>query len=175
MPTLLSERISAIQAKFQCSKADIARIAGVKPPSVSNWLDGKTMSLKTAPALRLSRHFKLNMPWLTTGVGPMYAADVAEPQGTGRVAANCAEVSLLEDFRKTPAFVRPLLLSLIEAFASLGVDCRSTDRYGKAESIAIGKSLSRLVEASISLRQGAKNSAPLCARMRKAGGVPGHD
>lgn len=54
------------------SVTELANIAGVKPPSVSDWLNGKTKTLKSAPAIRLAKHFKINILWITEGIGPMY-------------------------------------------------------------------------------------------------------
>jgi transcriptional regulator with XRE-family HTH domain len=148
----LPERIRAIMDKHQCSKSDIARIAKVKPPSVSNWLDGKTKNLKAAPALRLSRYFKIHMQWLTAGVGPMELADDPRAENE-RAAQNHEECRLLEDFRNTPPFLRPLFLSVIDSLAALGASHQAGERFGQNASVAIGKSVSRLVEALISLRQ----------------------
>jgi transcriptional regulator with XRE-family HTH domain len=150
----LPERIKAIMEKNQYSQSDIARVAGVKPPSVSNWLDGKTKSLKTDPALRLSRYFKLNMRWLTAGIGLM-DADASPPLHVDEhVAQNCGERRLLEDFRNTPLFLRPMILSLLSSFASLGISHQEGDRFGQGASVVIGKSISRLVEALISNSKG---------------------
>ncbi|MDR1350914.1 MAG: helix-turn-helix domain-containing protein [Zoogloeaceae bacterium] len=149
----LSERIRALMHKHQCSLSDVARVAGVKPPSVSNWLDGKTKSLKVEPALRLAKYFKLNMQWLTVGIGSMDVAIANEQQMTEHVAQNSEEHRLLEDFRNTPVFLRARLLSLLGSFASLGVSYQSGERFGQAASVAIGKSMSRLIEALISLRK----------------------
>ena len=148
----LPERIRAIMEKHQCSRSDIARAAGVKPPSVSNWLDGKTKTLKAVPALRLSGNFKLNMQWLTTGIGMMDATDESHA-ALEHAAQSGEELRLLEAFRNIPFFLRPLVLTVLDSFASLGGSFKAGDRFGQTASAAIGKSMSHLVEILISLRK----------------------
>lgn len=74
MNTLI-ERISFLLEKADNSVTALANIAGVKPPSVSDWLNGKTKTLKSASAIRLAKHFGVNVLWLTEGVGPMASDD----------------------------------------------------------------------------------------------------
>lgn len=76
----LSERISLLLEQVGNSPTRMAEIAGVKPPSVSDWVNGKTKNLKTAPALRLAKHFKVNLLWLTEGAGPMVIAPSSDTQ-----------------------------------------------------------------------------------------------
>lgn len=64
----LSERIKLLMASG-VTVTEMANIADVKPPSVSDWINGKTKSLKAGPALRISKHFDVNQLWLTEGVG----------------------------------------------------------------------------------------------------------
>ena len=67
----LAERVrEAISAKG-CSITELAIASGVKPPSVSDWLSGKTKTLKSATALRASRFLGVNVTWLAEGAGPM--------------------------------------------------------------------------------------------------------
>lgn len=67
----LAERIRLLIKEVDNSPTKLAAIAGVAAPSVSDWLNGKTRSLKAKPALLVSEHFKVNQKWLTEGVGPM--------------------------------------------------------------------------------------------------------
>lgn len=70
MKTLI-ERASYLLELAGNSVTALANIAGVKPPSVSDWLNGKTKSLKSGPAIKIAKHFKLNVLWVTEGIGPM--------------------------------------------------------------------------------------------------------
>ena len=62
MKTLI-ERTSHMLELVGNSRTELAKIAGVKPPSVSDWLNGKTKSLQIEPATRLARRFGLNPEW----------------------------------------------------------------------------------------------------------------
>lgn len=57
---------------------ELAKVAGVKPPSVSDWLNGKTQNLKAKPAANMARHFKLNIKWVIDGIGPMEIPQMAD-------------------------------------------------------------------------------------------------
>lgn len=78
MPSTLKERLEqAVRESDPApSKADIARAAKVKPPSVSDWFSGKTMSLGKS-LLPLSEFLRVNPQWLSTGRGPMRSASNA--------------------------------------------------------------------------------------------------
>lgn len=67
----LAERASLVLEMAGNSVTKLANIAGVKPPSVSDWLNGKTKTLKSGPALRVAKHFGINQQWLTEGIGQM--------------------------------------------------------------------------------------------------------
>ena len=54
-----------------CTPTDLAKAAGVSPPSVSDWINGKTLSLKSSSAIRAARFLQVELLWLTEGVGPM--------------------------------------------------------------------------------------------------------
>lgn len=56
------------------TKADLARAAKIKPPSVSDWFTGKTKSLKGESLLAVARLLGVNAEWLNTGRGPMKPA-----------------------------------------------------------------------------------------------------
>jgi phage repressor protein C with HTH and peptisase S24 domain len=65
----LAERIRECLRESGAKQAQLARIALVKPSSVSDWLSGETKTLSTDPAIKLSRFFGVNIDWLTTGKG----------------------------------------------------------------------------------------------------------
>lgn len=48
---------------------DLARAVGVKPPSVSDWLSGKSRTMEGENLLRASKFLKVNPTWLATGTG----------------------------------------------------------------------------------------------------------
>lgn len=65
----LSERASYLLELAGNSTKELARIAGVRPASVSQWVNGPTKSLAIEPATRLAKHFGLNPMWISKGVG----------------------------------------------------------------------------------------------------------
>jgi len=69
----LKDRMTLAIAEKGCTKGDLARAAGVKPPSVSNWLGGQTLTLKAVPASRDAKFLGVEVRWLAEGLGPMRA------------------------------------------------------------------------------------------------------
>ncbi len=69
----LSERVAHLLSLANGSKKELASIAKVSPPSVSQWINGDTKSIQIEPATRLAKHFGLNHLWISKGIGPMLA------------------------------------------------------------------------------------------------------
>ncbi len=68
--TTLQERIAKLMAETGKTVGDLAEIAGVSSSAVTQWKDGPTKSLKTAPAVKLSTATGFNAMWIATGTGP---------------------------------------------------------------------------------------------------------
>jgi len=51
------------------SAADLARACKVKPPSVSDWLSGKSKSMEASNLLTAAKLCKVSANWLCFGVG----------------------------------------------------------------------------------------------------------
>ena len=78
----LQDRITECMRKHpSLSQADIARAAGVKTPSVADWINGKTKSLKPEPARRSALLFGCDQNWLATGTGSPHWRDSQHPSG----------------------------------------------------------------------------------------------
>lgn len=71
--TSLAARLSTLLEETGTSQAALARVCGVKPPSVSDWLSGRTRELTAPHLLRAAAHFNVNPGWLATGAGSKYA------------------------------------------------------------------------------------------------------
>lgn len=67
----LSERIRVAMAAAGVSQAALARACGVKPPSVSGWLSGKSKFLRGENLLMAARALNVDEDWLATGKGNM--------------------------------------------------------------------------------------------------------
>lgn len=59
--------------------ADLARAVGVKPSSMSLWLDGTTKSIKGGNLVKAAKALQVNVEWLATGRGPMEITGHIEP------------------------------------------------------------------------------------------------
>ena len=77
MSTLRARIEEAMRRRPDLSQADIARACGVKTPSVSDWLNGKTKSLRPEVSRRGSILFGCDQNWLATGVGTPNWADIS--------------------------------------------------------------------------------------------------
>lgn len=70
MALTLKDRLeAAMKLRPEITAADIARACGIKPPSVSDWLSGKTKSIKGANLLATAKLFGVRPDWLSTGIG----------------------------------------------------------------------------------------------------------
>lgn len=72
----LTERFAELFAdRPEARPVDLARVCGVKPPSVSGWLTGKTRQMEASNAIRAAAFFGVHTWWLATGEGPKYLKD----------------------------------------------------------------------------------------------------
>ena len=92
--TTLSERLTALMTEKGLSQAELARMIGVKQPSIFKILSGQTLNpkniLEIATALNVDPH------WLKTGEGdpdPSYRiVEVSEPQNPNTVRIDVLDV-----------------------------------------------------------------------------------
>jgi transcriptional regulator with XRE-family HTH domain len=70
MSTLSDRLNAALTGPPRLSQADLARACGVKPPSVSDWISGKTKRLSGSNLLAAARFLGVNPEWLASGKGP---------------------------------------------------------------------------------------------------------
>lgn len=63
-------RIALQESRFE-GGSELARAIGITPASVSDWLTGKTLTMKAETATRTARALQVNPLWLSTGEGPM--------------------------------------------------------------------------------------------------------
>lgn len=80
MTTNLSDRVRWLLAEKNLSQSRLAKIAGVKQPSVFGWICGKTQTINFVAALRISQALGVSLKWLAEGVGdPLPAPSEARP------------------------------------------------------------------------------------------------
>ncbi|MDN5503243.1 MAG: peptidase S24 [Comamonas sp.] len=75
----LQERIAHLMEKTGLKVSEIARITGVSSSAVTQWKDGPTQSLKTAPATKLAEATGFSAMWIATGTGSAHV----DPQRVG--------------------------------------------------------------------------------------------
>lgn len=70
MRSTLAERLAeAMAGPPRASSAEIARVCGVKPPSVSDWLSGRSKRMDAENLLKVARHCRVSPDWLCFGLG----------------------------------------------------------------------------------------------------------
>lgn len=67
---------------------DLARAVGVKPPSVSDWLTGKSKNMDGPNLVRAAKFLKVNSTWLGTGVGKPTDKEKDEDSNFSNVSFN---------------------------------------------------------------------------------------
>lgn len=93
----LSDRIRWLMQRFDLSQSELARIAGIKQPSVAGWLSGRTKNLKSGPALAICTQLPVRQSWLVNGVGDPLTSKSAALTGS------CSNVvPFVGQFRRIP-------------------------------------------------------------------------
>ena len=66
----LSERLKQAMEEAGAKQIDIARAAGIKPPSVADWLTGRTKNIRGANLVSVARFLNVSEAWLADGKLP---------------------------------------------------------------------------------------------------------
>ena len=90
----LSDRLRAAMTSAGMSQADLARACGVSDPTVSNWLSGKTKSLKASTAIAAAAALHVDVVWLESGRG--------DPTMRGNISTAPRPIIAVDD--ETPLF-----------------------------------------------------------------------
>jgi len=75
----LSDRINMAMRAKGCTVTELADACKIKPPSVCDWMNGKTATMKAATGHRAAAYLEVEFLWLTEGVGRMRSSDPAVP------------------------------------------------------------------------------------------------
>lgn len=65
----LNERINWLMQEHHLSQSGIAKLAGVKQPSVNAWVKGAVKNIRLDAAIKLSKALNVSFVWLTQGKG----------------------------------------------------------------------------------------------------------
>lgn len=78
MLTTLADRLKlAMAGPPKITGVALAKACNVKPPSVSDWLNGRTKTMEASNLLAASRLLNVDPDWLAKGLGPMRPAGPA--------------------------------------------------------------------------------------------------
>ncbi|NWK52191.1 helix-turn-helix transcriptional regulator [Acinetobacter sp. SwsAc5] len=83
----LAERLKYAMEVLPIKKVkgvELARAVGVKPPSVSDWLSGKSKTMEGENLLRAAKYLNVNPVWLATGNGEI---KLDQKNSSGRIDA----------------------------------------------------------------------------------------
>jgi DNA-binding XRE family transcriptional regulator len=69
-----NNRVEARRVALGLDKSELARLVGVKSPTLQNWIDGTIKELMVRNAIAVCRVLGVRMEWLLDGVGPMEAS-----------------------------------------------------------------------------------------------------
>jgi transcriptional regulator with XRE-family HTH domain len=73
MQNQLKDRLRlAMEGPPRVSQAELARVCKVAPPSVNDWLSGKSKSMEASKLLAAARLLQVSPDWLATGRGPIH-------------------------------------------------------------------------------------------------------
>lgn len=112
---------------------DLARAVGVKPPSVSDWLSGKSKTMEGENLLLAAKYLNVNPTWLATGNG--------EPKDSGSIQFNKLDIEAFKKQYNIPDSEDAVLFSKIvekpfviskrwvpvKAYSKMGMDGYFTD------------------------------------------------
>lgn len=105
----LSERIRWVMQHFSLTQAELARICGVKQPSVNKWVNGGTETIKSDSALRFCERYPINLQWLISGAGsPLFDGDDVE-SGNPSITFTNGAVRLFHLVAQTDPRLQPKL------------------------------------------------------------------
>lgn len=93
----LSERITWLLKTYDLTQVELAKIAGVSQPSVANWMNGRTSSIRAEAAYSICKKIPVMYDWLLAGVGEPL------PTGSSVVTVEVDEVEK-DNFVKIPVY-----------------------------------------------------------------------
>ncbi|WP_454666708.1 S24 family peptidase [Acinetobacter calcoaceticus] len=108
---------------------DLARAVGVKPPSVSDWLSGKSKTMEGENLLRASKFLKVNPTWLASGIGDIQETvipkfnqlDIEEFKKKYNISES-DEAVLFSNFIEKPFLPSSKRWVPVKAYSKMGMD-----------------------------------------------------
>lgn len=120
----LAERLKYAMEVLPSKKikgVELARAVGVKPPSVSDWLSGKSKTMEGENLLRAAKHLNVNPVWLATGGGEIKTDQKNNPSNLAYGALVSSLSSLDNNIAPVKSKLLPVL-SWVQAGAMTSVE-----------------------------------------------------
>ena len=116
MSTLQERFALAMAPPCTVTAADLARVCGVKPPSVHEWLNGPTKTLRGPNAIKAARELDVNADWLSTGRGVMRNTSASKASSSTESAPQlpAGTVLLLESVASVQSLLATVLAESIQ-------------------------------------------------------------
>lgn len=121
MAITLADRVASAMAEKGCTSTELATACGIKLPSVSDWLNGKTKTLKARTAHRAAEFLNVNILWLTEGRGPRRAKTGGSADSEAGVPPPTIEgllASLRDKLADQPETVRKLVATMVSEYVA---------------------------------------------------------
>jgi transcriptional regulator with XRE-family HTH domain len=145
MQSTLADRLKTAMAgpPKQTGRA-LAQACGVSPPSVSDWLSGKSKSMEGSNLLAASEFLKVRPKWLAEGVGSMRTSAGFESEHLAKKPdvsylphpkVDKLQTELLELFGKLDTQSKREMMNLVRGF----VAGRSPHSVGPTPAVAVTK------------------------------------
>ena len=129
----LASRVNLAIKERGCTPGELAHAAGVKAPSVSDWINGETKKLQLMPGILAAKFLNVSVLWLAEGIGNMH-----DPLLTPTV-----------DFHSTPETKDPAIADLASLLPDVQTLLQNYQTGGAAKQEAL-KQLAALPEHEMS-------------------------
>lgn len=118
-------RVALEQAQGRAkSQADLARACGVSPAAVTQWMHGDVQTIRWENLAKAADALGVQVQWLATGGGPMFAETATTPQKLDELSDDCSspnsltlaseEREILLAFRRLPSHLQLCVLPFIK-------------------------------------------------------------
>lgn len=123
----LGERLREAMREPEVTVTELARACGITPPSVSNWLSGKTKQLEGTNLYRAALKLNVSQLWLAEGRGPMRPKEGEARTATAETVdlhqwLSADELALIDIYGRLPTAKQKLLLRFVRTFVTPGAD-----------------------------------------------------
>lgn len=131
----LRTRLAEVFDPAKHSQAALAKAAGVRAPSVSDWFSGETKNIKGLPLLKAAAYLQVNALWLASGEGAAtLAADAPAPPHAAEAQAEytvgaltTGEREMLWAYRRLPPRrIKEIRQNILDEYAQWNADVQAT-------------------------------------------------